>query len=102
MEFLIFFFDMRIRKRPNSGTREYLDFGRFNQALSACPVLQALTLDANLVEIARRYLGAEPVLVGARMWWSFAGPADAVQQLQAGQGFHYDIDGYRALAFSFT
>jgi hypothetical protein len=36
------------------------------------------------------------------MWWSFAGPADAVQQLQAGQGFHYDIDGYRALAFSFT
>jgi hypothetical protein len=75
--------------------------GRLNQALSACPALRTLTSDAKLLQIARKYLGTEPVLVGARMWWSFPGPADALQQMQAGQGFHYDIDGYRALAFFF-
>ena len=75
--------------------------GTLNQALNACPTLRALTSDSKLLEIARRYLGVEPVLIGARMWWSFPGPADELQQMQAGQGFHYDIDGYRAIAFFF-
>jgi hypothetical protein len=35
------------------------------------------------------------------MWWSFAGPTDGNREKASGQGFHYDIDGYRALAFFF-
>jgi hypothetical protein len=35
------------------------------------------------------------------MWWSFAASADPKQQMDVGQGFHYDLDGYRALAFFF-
>jgi hypothetical protein len=75
--------------------------GRFLHAFSASPVLQALASDSQLLAIARKYLRTEPVLVSARMWWSFAGPTDAKQQMRDGQGFHYDIDGYRALAFFF-
>jgi hypothetical protein len=75
--------------------------GKFNHAFSASPVLQALAADPQLLAIARNYLRTEPVLVCARMWWSFAGPTDAKQLMNDGQGFHYDIDGYRALAFFF-
>jgi hypothetical protein len=75
--------------------------GRYNHALRASSVLQSLASDAQLLAIARKYLRSEPVLLGARMWWSLAGPADSVQQREAGQSFHYDIDGYRGLAFFF-
>jgi hypothetical protein len=73
----------------------------YNQALRASPVIQSLTTDPQLIAIARRYLRTEPVLIGARMWWSFAASADPKRQIEMGPGFHYDIDGYRAVAFFF-
>ena len=75
--------------------------GRYNRAFLASPVLQALSSDTQLLAIARKYLLTEPVLIGARMWWSFASPATVEEQMKAGQGFHYDIDGFRALTFFF-
>jgi hypothetical protein len=54
-------------------------------------VLRALASDQQLLAIARQYLGTEPALIGARMWWSFVGPADSAQQVKAGRGFHYDV-----------
>jgi hypothetical protein len=75
--------------------------GRYNHALKASPVMQALATDPQLLAIARRYLSTEPVLIGARMWWSFSGPAKRKEIKESGQGFHYDLDGYRALAFFF-
>jgi hypothetical protein len=75
--------------------------GSYRHALLASPVLRALASDTQLRAIARKYLRTEPALIGARMWWSFAGPAAAEEQMKAGQGFHYDIDGYRALTFFF-
>src|SRR3569833_2712408 len=35
------------------------------------------------------------------MWWSFATEAAESQQMSMGQGWHYDLDGYRAIAFFF-
>jgi hypothetical protein len=75
--------------------------GRYNGALNASHAFRALASDAQLLAIARKYLRTEPVLIGARMWWSLAGPADYRQKADAGQSFHYDIDGYRGLAFFF-
>ena len=75
--------------------------GAYTHALRACPVIQALSADPKLLAIARKYLRTHPVLIGARMWWSFAASADPKQQMDVGQGFHYDLDGYRALAFFF-
>jgi hypothetical protein len=64
-------------------------------------VLRALASDQQLLAIARQYLGTEPALLRARMWWSFAGPADSALQMKADRGFHYDIDGYHGLTFFF-
>jgi Phytanoyl-CoA dioxygenase (PhyH) len=78
-----------------------LKVGRFDDVLQTNRAIQNLAADPTLLAIARDYLGAEPALLGSRMWWSFASEADAVQQRTLGQGFHYDLDGYRALAFFF-
>jgi len=80
---------------------ETFKLGRYNHALLASPLLQALSRDAQLLAIARKYLQTEPVLIGVRMWWSFVGPADKDEQMKSAQGFHYDIDGYRGLTFFF-
>ena len=80
---------------------ETFKLGRYNHALLASPLLQALSRDAQLLAIARKYLQTEPVLIGVRMWWSFVGPADEDEQMKSAQGFHYDIDGYRGLTFFF-
>jgi hypothetical protein len=96
---LPFLYTDRAIVEQQSGNRFKL--GRYNHALQASPVLQALATDPQLLGIARKYLNSEPVLIGARMWWSFSGPANTKQKKEAGQGFHYDLDGYRALAFFF-
>ena len=85
----------------NDGVARSYRLGRYTNALGSSPTLQALASDPQLLAIAREYLRSEPVMVCARMWWSLAGPADELQQRQAGQGFHYDIDGYRGLTFFF-
>jgi hypothetical protein len=75
--------------------------GVYNNALRSSHLLQALASDPQLVAIARKYLGTVPVPIQARIWWSFPGPADSEERRLAGQGFHYDIDGYRGLTFFF-
>jgi hypothetical protein len=75
--------------------------GLYKNALRRLPALRALASDPQLRAIARKYLQTEPALIGARVWWSLVGPADSAQQMGAGQGFHYDIDGYRGLTFFF-
>ena len=60
--------------------------GRYNHAFLASPVLQALASDKQLLGIARKYLRTTPVLLGARIWWSFAGPAETEELKKAGQG----------------
>jgi hypothetical protein len=94
-------FNYRDREAAEQQFGHTFRLGRYNHAFLASPVLQALATDKQLVAIARKYLRTTPVLLGARMWWSFAGPAATEDQKKAGQGFHYDIDGYRALTFFF-
>jgi hypothetical protein len=75
--------------------------GRYLDCRSECPPVARLEHDATLRAIARQYFGSEPVLIGARMWWSFATHSTRDEQSKSGQTFHYDIDGYRSLAFFF-
>jgi hypothetical protein len=90
------------RQAAQERAKRSFRLARYNNALSASSALKALASDPQLVDIARKYLRTEPILVGARIWWSLAGtPADSTQQKEAGQNFHYDIDGYRGLAFFF-
>jgi hypothetical protein len=75
--------------------------GRYLDCLDRCPMIRDLVNDPILLSVARGYLGAEPTPIGARMWWSFATNSDLRQQIGDGQGFHYDLDDYRAIAFFF-
>jgi hypothetical protein len=96
---LPFYLDDKTAAEQRYGRK--LKVGRFDDVLQTCPAVQGLASDPTVLAIARGYLGTEPALLGARMWWSFASETDAAQQRSLGQGFHYDIDGYRALAFFF-
>jgi hypothetical protein len=89
------------RKAAEQRYRRKLTVGHLESPLTKCPLVASLASDPALLSIARKYLGVEPVLLGARMWWSFACEIDSTHQMSLGQGFHYDLDGYRALAFFF-
>jgi hypothetical protein len=75
--------------------------GRYFNSLDTCSTLQNLVNDSTLISIARGYLGAEPALLGTRMWWSFPTQSNSHQQARDGQAFHYDLDDYRAISFFF-
>lgn len=75
--------------------------GRYLDCRSDCAAVRRLETDPTLLAIARQYFSSEPVLIGARMWWSFASHSNEHEQSKSGQTFHYDIDGYRSLAFFF-
>ena len=75
--------------------------GRYLDCWKTCATIRNLLQDPTLISIARGYLGAEPVLITARMWWSFSADTDSSEQVANGQAFHYDLDDYRAICFFF-
>jgi hypothetical protein len=87
--------------RYGDGNAHPYRLGRYKDAVNHSPLLQKLSTDPQLLSVARAYLGKEPVLMCARLWWSLAGPAQDDEKIAAGQGFHYDIDGYRGVTFFF-
>lgn len=82
--------------------RSTLFLNDFHDIVAECPTIKALEEDPVLLEIAARYLDAEPVLLGSRMWWSLARPAGDYERLKFAQEYwHYDLHDYRSLKFSF-
>jgi len=73
----------------------------FNTSLT-CPTITTLAKDPKLIEIAARYLDAEPIFTGSRLWWNFAvddrKPYDPNKTITF---FHYDLDDYACLRFFF-
>jgi hypothetical protein len=74
---------------------QYFNIGRHS------PVVAALAEDPVLLDIASRYLGTRPVLVGANMWWSYPEKVSDAARNEAAQMFHYDLDDFRFLKFFF-
>ena len=75
--------------------------GRYFNSSLLCPAIQKLESDPKLLQIAAKYLEAEPLHTGTRLWWSFAGQAKAYEKTRFAQVFHYDLDDYRCLKFFF-
>lgn len=94
-----FFIADKANAEQTYGTK--FSVARYLDCLTSCPTLQHLATDPILIAIARRYMGADPVLIGGRIWWSFPANSGSHQQAVDGQSFHYDLDDYRALAFLF-
>jgi hypothetical protein len=94
-------FTLTGRSEAEERYQKTIRIGRIDNALQNCPELRALVSDSTIIAIARKYLGCQPVFLGSRIWWSFATEATASPDVSLGQGFHYDLDGYRAVAFFF-
>jgi len=63
-----------------------------------CEAIDKLTRDPALVEVARRYLAAEPLLRSSRIFYSYPDLCEGYNPLY---GFHYDIDDYKFLKLFF-
>jgi hypothetical protein len=67
-----------------------------------CETIERIVQDPAIVEVARRFLGSEPVLLGSRIWWSYPCRAsDGSMPYVAEFGFHYDIDDFKFLKLFF-
>jgi hypothetical protein len=66
-----------------------------------CAVASRLSQDPVLGEIAARYLGTVPKLVGTALWWSYPEQADASSRNHAAQMFHFDLDDFKFIKFFF-
>jgi hypothetical protein len=65
------------------------------------PLVAKLAEDPVLLEIAARYLGTKPRLVGVNLWWSYPEVADAAARDFAAQKFHFDLDDFKFIKFFF-
>lgn len=63
--------------------------------------LQRLIKDPGILAIAAKFLGAPPVHMGSEISWSLPVPGNFVEQRNAAQVFHYDLDDYRFIKFFF-
>jgi hypothetical protein len=78
----------------------YLD--EFLDLAKECPTVDELARDPLILTIARRYLNAEPVLIGTKMWWSLAKESALSERLKFAQElFHYDLHDFMSIQFSF-
>ena len=93
------------KKEAEVNYNQKILIGNYIDAYSKCLALKKLGDDANLIAIAAKYLGSDPILVRCQMGWCFTGEKEAYSQ----KGligdplvlFHYDLDDYRALKFFF-
>ncbi|MBW3585460.1 MAG: phytanoyl-CoA dioxygenase family protein, partial [Cyanobacteria bacterium 0813] len=70
-----------------------------NSKLSS--TLKKLEKDPGILAIAAKFLGVQPVHMGSEISWSFPVAGTHVQQREAAQVFHYDLDDYRFIKFFF-
>jgi len=65
-----------------------------------CDAIRRIAKDPLVVEVARRYLAVEPILLTTQLWWSY--PCLDLNQARVPEyGFHYDIDDYKFLKLFF-
>ena len=80
--------------------RSFLLAHYFNVRRSS-PLIARLVEDPVLLEVAARYLGTVPKLVGVALWWSFPEQADSSSRSRAAQMFHFDLDDFKFIKFFF-
>ncbi len=94
------FMPERIEEARRKSGRRFLLAHYFN-ARQRSPLIERLTRDRVLLEIAARYLRTVPTFVGVTLWGGYPEPADAVARNRAAQMFHYDLDDFKFIKFFF-
>lgn len=72
----------------------------YNTAL-LCPAIKKLERDPLLLEIAAKYLQAEPIHQGNQLWWNFPVESSVYERRRAAQMFYSGLNNYRVLKFVF-
>jgi hypothetical protein len=90
----------RIEEARSRVGRRFLLAHYFN-ARRRSRLIDSLTQDQVLLEIAARYLGTVPTFVGVTLWWSYPEAADASARNLAAQMFHFDLDDFKFIKFFF-
>lgn len=66
-----------------------------------CEAIAKLERDPFLWKVAAKYLETDPVLIGSRMWWTFATKQELSESVRGFFRFHYDLEDYRFIKFMF-
>lgn len=72
----------------------------YNTALH-CPAIKKLESDSLLLEVAAKYLRAEPIHQGNQLSWNFPIESTFYERRQAAQVFHCNLPDRRSLKFVF-
>ena len=67
----------------------------------ACPAIDRIRRDPDLLAIAKAYLNTEPIFTGSRLWWIFSVDTESYDTSKTVCFFHYDLDDYCCLRFFF-
>ncbi len=64
-----------------------------------CEAIRQITHDPKIIEVARRYLGTEPVLYQTDLYWTYPPSDEQRHQRMIAQKsrFHYDVGDFRSL-----
>jgi hypothetical protein len=89
------------KKQAQAKQGSNFDVGSYDNTALNCPGIKKLETDSILLEIATKYLKAEPVHQGNHLWWSFAVESSLFDRRRADQVFHSDLQNSRCLRFSF-
>jgi len=82
-------------------SNKQFNIGSYLNSTEMSSALKKLESDSGLLAIAAKFLGAAPVHVGSELLWSFQLSTTPLEQLEAAQVFHYDLDDYRFIKFFF-
>lgn len=90
---------------PQSRAKDILNFCAQHQNAShsnphlVCEPIRLIAHDPKIIEIARQYLGVEPILYQTSLYWSLPSNTEKRQRPRAWQKahFHYDIGDFRSL-----
>lgn len=76
------------------------DARRLDNPHRVCPEIDRLARDPALVAVARGYLGAEPILLDSRIYWTLPVPDERGRVYRAADNglFHYDVIDVKALS----
>jgi len=61
-------------------------------------VFKKITYDPKIIEVAKQYLGNNPIVRNEYLWWSFPAKGDTNEDFDSPRyWFHYDIDDFKFL-----
>jgi hypothetical protein len=94
-------FRYRDKEAAQAHAKRVFSLGRYLFMDEVQSVVDGLARDPLLLTIAARYMRAEPVMTGTRLWWTFAASESDYDSSVTTSFFHYDKDDYTALRLFF-